>query len=500
MRRIAICVAFLMSASALADFAPTPAPVAPDGTSATVDLPTNRHIRNVGGSDGSGLCVFTSVQHSADWQNVRTLDGFREWMRRKPGGGWPEKLDDMLARFCATKGVPVPPYVQHTGGDAEFLEVALKTGRFPCITYAGLDDFYRDRAGRPVKIAHMVNLAHLDGQRAAIIDNNRPGVWVWMTRAELLSRWRDMNGGWAVVLLDSPPPPHRAAAQFEAKPPCICGDSCKCDDGACPGKCPTVFGQCPNGRCGVPVVNPPVYGPGNSAAPPAPAHGPEPIGQPPSDAHEWRQFDDGVWGWRFKVAGRAPQPVAVEATENHGVDPAKIHPAPEYTLNGARVTREQVYAAFGAGKLLDDSSRWHLTAVGDVAFRAKVKADVDAMPAAVRAKLHTQFYGVEEWPVATFGLPTGVSVRKPAVGRKAAETGTIPANEYTAAKLADLCPVKKPEPPKPVEPKQPDATPAPQPKPKQPDVPPAPAPQPNPNNWLAILAAVLLTYFVTRKG
>ncbi|HEY1191784.1 MAG TPA: hypothetical protein VGE74_29400, partial [Gemmata sp.] len=162
-------------------FDPTPQPVSPDGTRAVVDLPANQHMRNVGGSDGSGLCVFTSVQHSAYWQNVRELDGFRAWMQRRPGGGWPQKLDQMFAQFCREKGVGVPAYIQHTGGDESFLELALKTDRMPAVTYDGRDDFYRGQ------IAHMVNLAHLDGTRAAIIDNNRPGVWVWMTRTEFLS-------------------------------------------------------------------------------------------------------------------------------------------------------------------------------------------------------------------------------------------------------------------------------------------------------------------------
>jgi hypothetical protein len=132
-----------------------------------------------------------------------------------------------------------------------------------------------------------------------------------------------------------------------------------------------------------------------------------------------------------------------------------------------------------------------------------VRADVDALPVSVKAKLHAQYYGSDEWPVATFALPAGVSVRKPAVGRRATETGVLPASEYTAAKLADLCPIKKPEPapaPKQPEPKHPD-TPA----PKQPDAQPtnptpiAPA-APQSNGLLALLGAGLLLYFLTRKG
>jgi hypothetical protein len=104
----------------------------------------------------------------------------------------------------------------------------------------------------------MVNLAHLDAERGAIIDNNRPGSWVWMTRAEFLARWRGNSGGWAIVFLAAPPPPHPEAAQEAGiKGPCVCGDNCTCKAGDCPGKCPTVFGQqnCPGGKC-YPTINP----------------------------------------------------------------------------------------------------------------------------------------------------------------------------------------------------------------------------------------------------
>ena len=92
-------------------------------------------------------------------------------------------------------------YVQHTGGDEEFLRLALKTQRMPGRTYAGRDSRYNG------PIAHMVNLVYLDDTSAAILDNNFPDKPLWMTRKEFLDRWRDHGGGWAVVLLNSPPPP-----------------------------------------------------------------------------------------------------------------------------------------------------------------------------------------------------------------------------------------------------------------------------------------------------
>lgn len=185
-------------------FDPTPTPVSPGGKTATISLPTEMHQRNTGGSDGYGLCVFTSAEMAGwGWQNLEELHGFQKWMEKRPGGGWPDKFDDMLAQFCEEKGVEVPPYIQHVGGDTRFLELCMKTRRAPCITYAGMDDFYNE------DIAHMVVLAHFDDTDACILDNNRPGKWLWMTREQQVSRWHlnTAGKGWAYVFLTTPPPP-----------------------------------------------------------------------------------------------------------------------------------------------------------------------------------------------------------------------------------------------------------------------------------------------------
>jgi hypothetical protein len=209
--------------SARPGFAPSKQPVSPDGARATADLPASRHVRNTGGSDGprgpgsgSGLCVFTSGQMAADWQNIGFMQGFQKWMTRRPGGGTPTKFDAMVKAYCAEVGQPVPAYVQNTDGDRQFVETALKTGRMLCITYAGADDFYSG------PIAHMVCLCHLGTTWSCIIDNNRPGVFVWMETARLWNRYlgkhddgRDMRirgmkvgGGWSYCFLAPPPPPH----------------------------------------------------------------------------------------------------------------------------------------------------------------------------------------------------------------------------------------------------------------------------------------------------
>src|SRR5688500_11763402 len=93
-------------------------PVAPDGqTEIACDLPAALHTRNVGGSDGAGLCVFTSIGHSARWQNVKVLEDFQAWMRRYPGGGYPQKVDAKIKQICAERGVPPPTYLQVEGRD-----------------------------------------------------------------------------------------------------------------------------------------------------------------------------------------------------------------------------------------------------------------------------------------------------------------------------------------------------------------------------------------------
>lgn len=174
-------------------------PVAPDGKRQVVcDLPVDQRTRNVGGRDGAGLCVFSSIGHAARWQNERRLEDFQKKMRAEPGGGYPSKVDAMIAKYG--KGAQ---YVQYEGSDPTILEAALKTGRMVSVTYNGRDPHYRGT------IAHMVNLVYLDADLACVLDNNFVGEneLVWLSRQEFLSRWTGGGGGWAVVLLNPPPPP-----------------------------------------------------------------------------------------------------------------------------------------------------------------------------------------------------------------------------------------------------------------------------------------------------
>lgn len=164
-------------------------PVSPDGKCAVVcDLPVDLRMRNTGGRDGAGLCVFTSIMHSARYQNERRLWNFQSQMRQEPGGGWPEKAEAMIEKYGHGTD-----YLQYTGRDPAILERALATGRMPAVTYTRV---------------HMVSLIYLDERWAAVLDNNFIGENEirWHSRDEFLRMWTDGGQGWAVVLLAPRPP------------------------------------------------------------------------------------------------------------------------------------------------------------------------------------------------------------------------------------------------------------------------------------------------------
>lgn len=173
--------------------------VSPDGTEEImIDLPASQKKKNVGGRDGAGLCVFTAIEYAARWQNERLLIEFQKQMRPELGGGWPGKVDEMMKKYA-----PGVKYLQHTGGDMAILKAAFRSGRAPCVTYAGYDPHYGGG------IDHMVTAAHLSEKWAAITDNNFTGDndHVWMSPAEFEKRWKARGGGWCVILLAPPPPP-----------------------------------------------------------------------------------------------------------------------------------------------------------------------------------------------------------------------------------------------------------------------------------------------------
>lgn len=180
----------------------------PDGKSEIqCDLPASEMLKNKGGSDRVGLCVFTSCEHSARWQSIPALIGFRDWMTRFPGGGYPDKLKAMIAKLCAERGLPIPDYVQLQGREEilPVLKAACESGRMPAVTYSFSPTGRYNRQ----RINHMVSLVYLSDDWACILDNNYPGPdkLEWISAKDFLRTFTGGGNGWAVIFAVPGPPP-----------------------------------------------------------------------------------------------------------------------------------------------------------------------------------------------------------------------------------------------------------------------------------------------------
>lgn len=178
----------------------------PDGAEQiNCDLPRKFHLQNRGGSDGAGLCVFCSIQHTSIWQHQWLTQDIFKYMWTRPGGGWPQKVDKIIAQMAKEKGVPVPAYVQIEDKDLEVLKLACQTGRMPCITY----NYSPTGNYRGGLIEHMVSLVHASDKWFAVLDNNFPDDIEWMDPQTFASVYTRMNrrNGWSIIFLDPGPPP-----------------------------------------------------------------------------------------------------------------------------------------------------------------------------------------------------------------------------------------------------------------------------------------------------
>ncbi len=288
-------------------------------------------------------------------------------MKKHPGGSWPEKTDKMIAQCAKELGLPIPEYVQHTGGDMAFLQLCLKTGRYPGVTYNGRDDFYRGPIG------HMVNLVHLSAKYAVIQDNNRPGTYLWMTPAEFESRWKGSGGGWAIVLLTPGKPPELGKADyafFEAGPPAT--DEIDCSD----------LEWRPAG-----MDKPGMY---------YLFRGDKHIGTYHPDARGFAWLKDGNW-----VVDRLPLALPVA---NYGINAKHVNQSLSYSYRG-RPCGEDVAKAL----LIDDSSMKRVVVVADKATRDKIvaawKSDKFSKH---RDKYLLQVFDPSDWQVK--GYPAGVTI------------------------------------------------------------------------------------------
>lgn len=176
------------------------------GVEVDCDLPASQHTKNVGGSDGAGLCVFTSIKHSFDWHGMRDHMAFRKYMEGRPGGGWPEKVVRELREFCSKSRLEMPDILQVTNGDINMLYEAVQSGHMAGVTYC------YSPTGRynGQRIAHMVNCvaARVGPNKLwAILDNNYIGTIEWMDEPTFKRVWMGNGGGWFVAILNRPDPP-----------------------------------------------------------------------------------------------------------------------------------------------------------------------------------------------------------------------------------------------------------------------------------------------------
>lgn len=168
------------------------------GVRANAPVAKEHHIRNEGGIDGAGLCVIASNTSDGLSQEVPEFAGGKAcdiWRnaKRAPGGYSPDKLDRLFQRSnMATR------YVSATGSLSELLPLIEH------YTQRGVPVATTMNTGKKygwAYIHHMVQTVHLDAEVACIVDNNFPGVFTWMSRAEYERRLIDGPSGWVVVFL-----------------------------------------------------------------------------------------------------------------------------------------------------------------------------------------------------------------------------------------------------------------------------------------------------------
>ncbi len=337
-----------------------------NGEQITTDMPTSEHLINKGGVDGAGLCVFTSIEHCAVWANEPSLIGFRDFMTRHEGGGYPEKVDKFIPLMAKYKNAQAPSYIQHTGGDPKFLELALKTGRMVAVTYAGQDGvFYRG------PIAHMVNLVYLSDKTACILDNNNPGKYLWMTREAFLQRWKAMGGGWAFVLLKAGPPPIPVNWEGEVTP--------DWKRVLPPGR--KLVGQT-----------------GNNKFDEALNRLMDKINEPLNDPDRPRN----------------PEPMN-DSFVDFGIKTELVETKESYRFNGQRIDKEQANKIL-VGQLVDDSVLYRLTIVfEDETLRKRIIEDLKTHPSLIgwKSKMLIQDYSPSHWAVKGVGLESGIILQTP---------------------------------------------------------------------------------------
>lgn len=366
-------------------------PVAPDGsTEVQIDFPNHQKLENCGGRDGAGLCVFTSINHSARWQNERRLERFQEQMRAERGGGWPGKVDAMISKYADGT-----QYLQYVGRDLAVLKAVLRSGRSPAVTYAGDDKvFYRHR------VYHMVNLLHLDEKWCAILDNNFVGERqiLWMTPAQFAERYNWPADGWMVALLAPPPPPVPTLTEGQAR---------------------YVHWE-PSGPIQPDPAAPEHYEWRTAAAHPRHRYlylGAQLLGSWSEREETWHPRVAEGWGPAIEQAPVGRPECMRAPVANYGVRRDQWPSGEMYVINGHSCTRRTALAALTADRELPkDTDKLRLTVIGDEKFRHRVLEDLDRAPplAPWKERLLVQDYPAEHWSVAGLGFPArGIVVQAP---------------------------------------------------------------------------------------
>lgn len=502
-------------------------PTNPDGTEVVCDLPVSVWKKNVGGRDGAGLCVFTSINHAGFWQNEEALFDFQNRMRSELGGGYPSKVDVMMKKYA-----PGVKYVQYEGNDPAILDLAMKTGRMVSVTYG-----YSERYGG--RVAHMVNLVHLDDKWGCVLDNNFIGAdrLEWMSRAEFLRRWKLGGGGWAVVLLNPPPPPvpiHTTRPVMLALAswgPMGCGPVGPPDNDALKAwygdqkrntewTMQRIWSRTRKTRLPeeeavhvssvVPPLDAAKIGVGydwrfrsDDRAAYLYKDGVQ-IGAWDGDGKRWMDFDAQAGTWQDGYPPwYAPALVGAQAPPSgvfFGVERDKIGREESLSLNGKRVAFRVIQDVFGDDTLSDDSGRLRLTVCGLKDVRDRVVADMKTHPAlaSMSNRFLVQSYPPGTWATEVFKRPAGEAFwlsisgppNKKSQGVEYHAQTSYDGPERLAKAMEEALRRSDPN----YDPtKTPDLT-----KPKPPPVPPAPVPAPEPAGfpswWLIVglLVALLI--------
>jgi hypothetical protein len=173
-----------------------------------IDYPKSEWMKNiVSRLDGSGMCVFTSIEMSAIWCGIDEFRGFRDWCAQNyPGGGYPQKVDNLIDAYCKAKQIPKPHYMQTETSDLGTMRKALESGRMVAVT------LYHSKRYRDPTIFHMVCGVHADAERGAYMDNNvLQGDSVppieWNTIAGLEQQVKYEGRVWVFCWLRHGPPP-----------------------------------------------------------------------------------------------------------------------------------------------------------------------------------------------------------------------------------------------------------------------------------------------------